>query len=31
VKALCDAQNSQMSADLVDKREVSGPTIERAT
>lgn len=30
VKALSDAQNSQMSAELVEKREGLGPTVERA-
>lgn len=29
VKALSDAQNSQMSAELVEKREAAGPTVER--
>lgn len=31
VKALSDAQNSQMSAELVVKREVAGPTVERVS
>lgn len=31
VKALSDAQNSQMSAELVEKREAAGPTIERVS
>jgi len=31
VKALSDAQNSQMSAELVLKREAAGPTIERVS
>ncbi|KAF1364465.1 hypothetical protein EJ07DRAFT_99610 [Lizonia empirigonia] len=31
VKALSDAQNSQMSAELVVKREIAGPTVERVT
>ncbi|KAF2621655.1 hypothetical protein BU25DRAFT_495551 [Macroventuria anomochaeta] len=31
VKALSDAQNSQMSADLVEKRETAGPTTERVS
>ncbi|KAJ4988493.1 tgf beta receptor associated protein [Stagonosporopsis vannaccii] len=31
VKALSDAQNSQMSAELVEKREAAGPTVERVS
>jgi len=31
VKALSDAQNSQMSAELVEKREAVGPTVERVS
>lgn len=31
VKALSDAQNSQMSAEVVEKREAAGPTVERVS
>ena len=31
VKALSDAQNSQTSAELVEKREAAGPTVERVS
>jgi hypothetical protein len=29
VRALSDAQNSQMSAELVERREKAGPTVEK--
>lgn len=29
VRALCDAQNSEVSSELVEKREEGGPTVER--